>query len=408
MTHNKYFLIIALSVLISHTSSVKAQVGINTTNPQSTLDIVAINTTDHPAGMIAPRLTLAELTLKGDGLYGINQIGAIIYISNISGGNTLSQRSSINSPGYYYFNGGAWQKLSSTTAVSFNAGDVMQSLEQTDHDGWYLLNGRSVYTLSTTARQAAVKLGFSSYLPNATDRMLKGKTAGETMSALGGSNTLSILQKHLPNAAIIPTASLTLQSADSHSHTISGYTDSGGIHSHYISSGMLSSGGSHNHLVSATLNSMGDHNHTINGTLNTAGLHSHTGKWIFYVPTNDVDRGNKAGSLWDMLSAVTTRNSSAGNHNHTVSSTLNSTNAHTHTVNGTLQSADSHSHTVTNASLAAADSHYHSLSGSLDYYGTTHTHGVNTTFLVRTDGQSKTIDNRSEYLVVNTFIYLGK
>ncbi len=51
-----------------------------------------------------PRLTLAELTAKGNTLYGAAQDGAIIYITTISGGgDTQGQREYIVSKGLYLF-----------------------------------------------------------------------------------------------------------------------------------------------------------------------------------------------------------------------------------------------------------------------------------------------------------------
>ncbi|SIS76304.1 hypothetical protein [Chryseobacterium gambrini] len=87
-----------------------AQVGINTTDPRGTLDIVGVaNSLTTIDGVIAPRLTRAQLTAKGNILYGTNQIGAIIYVTDISGGDTSSQRINITQIGYYYFDGALWQ-----------------------------------------------------------------------------------------------------------------------------------------------------------------------------------------------------------------------------------------------------------------------------------------------------------
>ncbi|MEN5308939.1 hypothetical protein ABE425_15610 [Chryseobacterium cucumeris] len=101
--------------------SQSAGVGINTTTPKSTFDIngkkdtsgIAVST--DIAGLQAPRLTRAELTNKGDALYGPDQKGAMVYITDVSGGNVTGQRSNISSVGYYYFDGSFWQKMVTTT-----------------------------------------------------------------------------------------------------------------------------------------------------------------------------------------------------------------------------------------------------------------------------------------------------
>lgn len=91
------------------------RVGINTTTPQTTLDVTALNDKDHIAGIQAPRLTREELTAKGGNLYGKNQEGTLIYITDVSGGNATGQRVVVTEPGYYYFDGSLWQRAVSTS-----------------------------------------------------------------------------------------------------------------------------------------------------------------------------------------------------------------------------------------------------------------------------------------------------
>lgn len=99
-------------------SFMNAQVGINSPTPKSTLDVVGkLGATDID-GLQAPRLTRSQLSAKGNSLYGTNQVGTLIYISDISGGDTLSQRVNISSVGYYFFDGAIWQKVTTGTASS--------------------------------------------------------------------------------------------------------------------------------------------------------------------------------------------------------------------------------------------------------------------------------------------------
>ncbi|MDP9954757.1 hypothetical protein J2X97_000394 [Epilithonimonas hungarica] len=107
--------IITLFVLISSLSF--SQVGINTESPKSTMDISAkrnssgvIEDYSQYYGLQAPRLTRDELT-NVSVTYGAEQNGAIIYISDISGGNSDAPRTNITSVGYYYFDGTLWQKM---------------------------------------------------------------------------------------------------------------------------------------------------------------------------------------------------------------------------------------------------------------------------------------------------------
>lgn len=101
-----------------------SQVGINTTNPKTTMDVsvkrtnsdgtgtVADNTQNF--GLLAPRLTRAELTAN-TATYGADQAGALIYVTDVSGGDTAAPRTNITAIGYYYYDSGAglWKAISS-------------------------------------------------------------------------------------------------------------------------------------------------------------------------------------------------------------------------------------------------------------------------------------------------------
>jgi len=85
--------ILALGFVLSAISLAQAQtgrVGINTLDPKTTRDIDGkrdaggtLLTTDI-TGLHAPRITRAELTDKGNSLYGTNQKGALVYITDKS------------------------------------------------------------------------------------------------------------------------------------------------------------------------------------------------------------------------------------------------------------------------------------------------------------------------------------
>ena len=393
-------------ILFTYNTTVSGQVGINTSTPKSTLDITSPGSaTTDVAGVQGSRLDLAELTAKGNTLYGADQTGAIIYITNVSGGNNTGQRLNITALGYYYFDGALWQKLNTPQPV-VRDGDIMQSFKASDYDGWYLLDGRALSSLPDKAKAAAVSLGFTTNLPDARDRVLKTKATSEGLASIGGTNTMSITRANLPDISLSGSITGTLASAGAHTHTASSTLAAGGSHTH-ITSGTLAAGGAHTHTTSGTLAAGGAHTHAASGTLVSAGAHTHD-LWSIYVmpaPSKDVDRGYGAGSLWSAIATSTYTTTSSGNHNHTLSSTLAAGGGHTHPVSGTLASADGHTHAVTGA-LATDGAHAHEVTASLASTGA-HTHTASGSVTLPLGGAQAAMDNRSAYLVVNTFIYLG-
>ena len=394
-------------ILFTYNTTVSGQVGINTSTPKSTLDITSPGSaTTDVAGVQGSRLDLAELTAKGNTLYGADQTGAIIYITNVSGGNNTGQRLNITALGYYYFDGALWQKLNTPQPV-VRDGDIMQSFKASDYDGWYLLDGRALSSLPDKAKAAAVSLGFTTNLPDARDRVLKTKDTSEGLASIGGTNSMSITRANLPDISLSGSITGTLASAGAHTHTASSTLDAGGAHNHTVN-GNLAAGGEHSHITSGNLAAGGAHTHAFSGTLASAGTHLHDLSPVIYVmpgTAKDVDRGYGAGTLWSYIATSTYTTSSSGNHNHTISSTLAAGGRHTHPVSGTLASADGHTHAVTGA-LAADGAHAHEVTASLASTGA-HTHTASGSVTLPLGGAQAAMDNRSAYLVVNTFIYLG-
>jgi len=119
------------------TGVIYAQVGVNTASPKANLDIIGKNGATDIDGVLPPRITRAELTAKGDTVYGAGQNGVVIYITDVTGGDALSQRMHINEKGYYFFDAGvnSWQKIitnpwnviGGTTQVSTNTEDIYQN-----------------------------------------------------------------------------------------------------------------------------------------------------------------------------------------------------------------------------------------------------------------------------------------
>ncbi|WP_131450874.1 hypothetical protein [Chryseobacterium sp. FH1] len=111
-----------------------AQVGINTDAPKTTFDVNSKTGNTDIAGLQAPRLTRLELTNKGNTLYGQDQKGALIYVSDINSGDSLGQRINIVSVGYYYFDGSLWQKVMNNSESIGSADWKLIGNSGTDHN----------------------------------------------------------------------------------------------------------------------------------------------------------------------------------------------------------------------------------------------------------------------------------
>lgn len=95
-------------------------------------------------------------------------------------------------------------------------GDIKDSRQNTDHCGWYLLDGRALTSLSATAQAQALSLGFGSNLPNFTNRFVRAKQGAETMASTGGANTVTLTQANMPNFSI----NISTSASGNHSHDI--------------------------------------------------------------------------------------------------------------------------------------------------------------------------------------------
>ncbi|MBK1897700.1 hypothetical protein [Chryseobacterium paridis] len=136
-------------------------VGINTTKPAATLDVVAdIRENAMPDAILAPRMTAAQLLAKDNtsGTYGAPQNGAIVYIT--SGSGNTDRTSKIRGAGFYYFDSTVpeWKNLgggSAVTSSSFRlnlaqAASPSYNWDNSDFDFWEFTSGTQL-TLPTPA-----------------------------------------------------------------------------------------------------------------------------------------------------------------------------------------------------------------------------------------------------------------
>lgn len=101
----KYLLLYLLITLTAR--SINAQVGINTTTPSATLDVVGEPTNAATIdGLLAPRVTGNQLRAKTG--YGAAQEGALVYVTTADSAPS-GQTVNVTVPGYYFFDGSVWQ-----------------------------------------------------------------------------------------------------------------------------------------------------------------------------------------------------------------------------------------------------------------------------------------------------------
>lgn len=95
-------------------------------------------------------------------------------------------------------------------------GDVKEGFQSTDHNGWYLLNGRLKSSLSLAAATNATALGFGANLPDARGKFLKISSNPASIAVTGGNNSPVLTQANLPSFDFF--GYTTSSAAASHSH----------------------------------------------------------------------------------------------------------------------------------------------------------------------------------------------
>jgi len=193
---NKSILLLPLLVA-GLAKSQEGRVGINTVSPKTTLDVNGksdsngLSLSGDITGLQAPRLTRAELTNKGNTLYGADQRGAIVYITDVSGGNNVSQRVNITSVGYYYFDGTVWNRIASNSGALLNSVTSDNGLTKTGDNiqlGGTLIKNTDIATAGfNTTFSGTGKVGIGTNIPSNLLTINKsGITSGIATSFVDG------------------------------------------------------------------------------------------------------------------------------------------------------------------------------------------------------------------------------
>ncbi|WP_347218046.1 hypothetical protein [Chryseobacterium sp.] len=117
-------------MLVAFTALSKAQqgrVGINTSTPAATLDVVANADVTRPDALLVPRLSRAQLLAKdaayadGAGTVASAQNGALVYVTLVDGTAT-AKTINVTATGFYYYDGtsgnNVWKALGGSTAAA--------------------------------------------------------------------------------------------------------------------------------------------------------------------------------------------------------------------------------------------------------------------------------------------------
>lgn len=117
----KLYLLLILTTIIS-----QAQVGVGTTAPSSTLDIVAANPTGGSTGVdgiIIPRVD-RQRALAMTGI----TTSTMIFVNSIATGSATGKAINITSTGFYFYDGAVWQRIgtgaSADWTLSGNSGTI--------------------------------------------------------------------------------------------------------------------------------------------------------------------------------------------------------------------------------------------------------------------------------------------
>lgn len=145
--------IYTIAMLAFAFTSYDAQVGINTTDPSATLDVIAkasTGTSTNVDGLLIPRVERQRAASMAN-----IPISTLIYVNEVTTGDLTGTTQDVDIVGYYFFNGTKWQKLSPAP------------IAQTDD--WHLVGNMGI-TNVTSGLSTIITAG--NYIGTADDKIL--------------------------------------------------------------------------------------------------------------------------------------------------------------------------------------------------------------------------------------------
>ncbi|SHG23808.1 beta strand repeat-containing protein [Chryseobacterium sp. OV279] len=169
-------IVAAVSSMALH---VHAQVGVNTDKPTSTFDITAKNatgTTKNVDGLLIPRVDRE----RAQNMSSV-PTSTLIYINSAATGSQTGTAINIDAAGYYYYNGTAWTKLTSTGSNNiYNTdGTLTGNRIVTQGTNTIAFNGSAVNAFSVDGTTLSVdaannRVGIGTTTPNAPLQLVNG------------------------------------------------------------------------------------------------------------------------------------------------------------------------------------------------------------------------------------------
>lgn len=141
-----------LALLFASQMNLNAQVTIGANeDPKATLEVIGQPADPTPAGVIAPRVTVAELNAASSN-YGADQTGAIVYVTDATDAAAATKTGNISAVGYYYFDGSNWQGFGGGTGG--NSTTVQGAVKEVNTSS-YTVTGND-YLIVTTNTSTAI------------------------------------------------------------------------------------------------------------------------------------------------------------------------------------------------------------------------------------------------------------
>ncbi|MDR2206856.1 MAG: hypothetical protein LBE36_11960 [Flavobacteriaceae bacterium] len=218
MKKNFYLPLIALTIgVAAYAQTTPSGVGINTNAPKATLDVKGKTPITFPEGIIAPIFDRGTLN-DAEKFYTPAQKAAIVYVDNVSTGESTGQAENIDAKGYYYFDGDKWMKMSGGGSGSGDSPEPWQVIgDTTKADS----NTQNIYQTA----KVGIGAGYndSKYKDAAEiDKMSQFEVNGAATNKESFSATLTD-----PNTIDFTKSNLARTSASAGSFTIKGLKDGG-------------------------------------------------------------------------------------------------------------------------------------------------------------------------------------